>query len=80
MTRKAIRCVLQILSVAIFLGSQYGILSAQSSADSPLWLSYSGEDGPGRGKHIVLIAAEQEYRSEQSDAHAGQDSQPTSRL
>lgn len=34
--------------------------------DSPLWLTYAGGDGPGRGKHIVLIAAEQEYRSEQS--------------
>lgn len=34
--------------------------------DSPQWLTYPGGDGPGRGKHIVLIAAEQEYRSEQS--------------
>jgi type 1 glutamine amidotransferase len=33
---------------------------------SPLWLTYTGGDGPGRGKHIVLIAADQEYRSEQS--------------
>ena len=30
------------------------------------WLTYAGGDGPGRGKHIVLVAAEQEYRSEQS--------------
>ncbi|MAG93636.1 MAG: hypothetical protein CMJ48_07795 [Planctomycetaceae bacterium] len=34
--------------------------------ESPLWLTYKGADGPGRGKHIVLIAADQEYRSEQS--------------
>ncbi|MEC8690915.1 MAG: hypothetical protein VX016_05100 [Verrucomicrobiota bacterium] len=33
---------------------------------SDLWLNYSGSDGPGKGKHVVLIAAEQEYRSEQS--------------
>ena len=33
---------------------------------SPLWLTYEGGDGPGQGKHIVLIAADQEYRSEQS--------------
>ena len=32
----------------------------------PLWLTYQGEDGAGKGKHIVLIAADQEYRSEQS--------------
>jgi hypothetical protein len=30
--------------------------------DSPQWLTYKGGDGPGRGKHIVLIAAEQESR------------------
>jgi Trehalose utilisation len=34
--------------------------------DSPRWLTYSGGEGPGKGKHIVLIAADQEYRSEQS--------------
>ena len=34
--------------------------------DDARWLTYPGGDGPGRGKHIVLVAAEQEYRSEQS--------------
>src|SRR4029077_3874937 len=29
-------------------------------------LIYSGGHGPGRGKHVVLIAADQEYRSEES--------------
>ncbi len=33
---------------------------------SDLWLTYSGQAGPGKGRHIVLIAADQEYRSEQS--------------
>jgi len=33
---------------------------------SPRWLTFTGGAGPGAGKHIVLIAAEQEYRSEQS--------------
>lgn len=66
MTGKAIRCVLQLFTFSFLLGSQPAILSAQSSTDSPMWLSYPGGDGPGRGKHIVLIAAEQEYRSEQS--------------
>jgi hypothetical protein len=35
-------------------------------ADSPRWLTYKGGEGPGHGQHIVLISAEQEYRSEQS--------------
>lgn len=34
--------------------------------ESPLWLTYEGGEGPGAAKHIVLIAADQEYRSEQS--------------
>ena len=43
-----------------------GPLLAHPVPESPQWLTYSGGDGPGKGKHIVLIAAEQEYRSEQS--------------
>ena len=34
--------------------------------ESELWLTYPGGQGHGKGKHVVLIAAEQEYRSEQS--------------
>ena len=40
---------------------------SHSHADDNLqWLTYPGGDGPGKGKRIVLIAADQEYRSEQS--------------
>ncbi len=39
---------------------------AHPVAESPLWLTYPGGDGPGKGRHIVLIAGDQEYRSEQS--------------
>lgn len=34
--------------------------------ESDLWLTYQGGSGPGNGKHVLLIAAEQEYRSEQA--------------
>ena len=34
--------------------------------ESAQWLTYPGGEGPGKGKRIVLIAADQEYRSEQS--------------
>ena len=37
-----------------------------TTAQGDAWLHYSGGEGPGEGKHIVLIAAEQEYRSEES--------------
>jgi len=35
-------------------------------SENPKWLIYPGGEGPGAGKHIVLIAADQEYRSEYS--------------
>ncbi|MFN0074958.1 MAG: ThuA domain-containing protein [Prosthecobacter sp.] len=34
--------------------------------ESTQWLTYPDGDGPGKGRHIMLIAADQEYRSEQS--------------
>jgi hypothetical protein len=42
-----------------------GPLVAQSG-DNLQWLTYPGGEGPGKGRRIVLIAADQEYRSEQS--------------
>ncbi|MEN8785704.1 MAG: ThuA domain-containing protein [Akkermansiaceae bacterium] len=41
-------------------------LSAHPVPESAKWLTYQGGDGPGKGKHIILIAADQEYRSEQA--------------
>ncbi len=41
-------------------------VEAHPVPQSDLWLTYPGGDGPGQGKHVVLIAADQEYRSEQS--------------
>src|SRR5579884_1195622 len=34
-------------------------------ADDP-WVVYEGSDGPGKGKHIVLISGDEEYRSEEA--------------
>lgn len=38
--------------------------AAHPVPESPLWLTYPGGDGPGKGKHVVFVAADQEYRSE----------------
>jgi|GEM_PF-84641 len=40
--------------------------STETESSDELWLTYPGLPGPGKGKHVVLIAAEQEYRSEQA--------------
>jgi hypothetical protein len=42
----------------------FTIACAGLAQQSPL--IYSGGHGPGRGKHVVLIAGDQEYRSEES--------------
>src|SRR5688572_12021862 len=39
---------------------------AVHSATNEQWLTYPGGDSPGKGRRIVLIAADQEYRSEES--------------
>src|SRR5215204_2081815 len=35
-----------------------------ASAADP-WLAIDGGDGPGKGKHVVLISGDEEYRSEE---------------
>jgi len=48
------------------LGCNSILANEHRPAEPELWLTFPGGDGPGKGKHIVLIAAEQEYRAEQS--------------
>jgi hypothetical protein len=35
------------------------------AADPQQWVVYDGKDGPGKGKQIVLVAGDEEYRSEE---------------
>lgn len=56
---KFIHHLIALLTPLVFTGTLH-------AADDVQWLSYPGGDGPGKGKNIVLIAADQEYRSEQS--------------
>lgn len=39
--------------------------SPGSAAAADPWLVFEGGDGPGKGKHIVLISGDEEYRSEE---------------
>src|SRR6266511_5066861 len=34
-------------------------------ADDP-WVVLEGREGPGKGKHVVLVSGDEEYRSEES--------------
>ncbi|MES2709112.1 MAG: ThuA domain-containing protein [Verrucomicrobiota bacterium] len=40
-------------------------LAGSALADSPNHITYPPKDGPGKGKHIVFIAGDEEYRSEE---------------
>ena len=57
---------LRHLLSAIVLLLCCGQAFAHPIPESPKWLTFPGGEGPGKGKHIVLITADQEYRSEQS--------------
>jgi hypothetical protein len=64
-----VRPMMTTICVALLLSWSMVSVERLRAADhpvpeSPLWLTYTGAQGPGKGKHIVLIAADQEYRSE----------------
>jgi hypothetical protein len=39
--------------------------NACKAQDGKTWLQFEGKEGPGKGKHIVLISGDDEYRSEE---------------
>ena len=42
-----------------------GLMSGLARADDP-WITLPGGEGPGKGKHVVLISGDEEYRSEEA--------------
>src|SRR5580692_8634239 len=42
-----------------------GSIAIPAHAADP-WIVYDGFDGPGKGKHIVLVSGDEEYRSEEA--------------
>lgn len=46
------------LSLALLVIFSFGVQAKD-------WVTYEGEEGPGRGKHIVLLSGDEEYRSEE---------------
>lgn len=41
-------------------------LTCSAASAAELWVVYDGFDGPGKGKHIVLVSGDEEYRSEEA--------------
>jgi hypothetical protein len=44
--------------------SWVALLLVAAPAEEVAWVKYPGGDGPGKGKHVVLLAGDEEYRSE----------------
>jgi hypothetical protein len=42
------------------------LLASPAAGASDLWTVYDGFEGPGKGKHIVLVSGDEEYRSEEA--------------
>ncbi len=49
-----------------FLALSLWLVSASLTHAADPWVVYPGGEGPGQGKHIVLVAGDEEYRSEES--------------
>lgn len=56
----------RIIRFPELLMSACAVLAASSVFAADPWVVYEGGDGPGRGKHIVLVSGDDEYRSEEA--------------
>jgi len=66
------RILASLIALSIFV---IGNLEAQQNVPAPqheLWVEYTGADGPGKGKTIVLVSGDEEYRSEEALPMLGQ--------
>lgn len=48
------------------LAAAFAAATFSAHAEEKTWLTFEGQDGPGKGKHVVLLAGDEEYRSEES--------------
>ncbi len=53
------------LAGVVLLAALSCLIDSRVKAADP-WLVFDGFDGPGKGKHIVLITGDEEYRSEEA--------------
>ena len=49
----------------IWAAAGAAVLFSTASVSAADWASYQGKEGPGKGKHIVFVTGDEEYRSEE---------------
>jgi len=67
---KPIRILSLLTLVSILAITATSTFAAEESSTNP-WVVYEGSDGPGAGKHIVLVSGDEEYRSEEAYPQLG---------
>ena len=55
----------ELFTIGVLAFVFVGIIPGAFAAE-PKWVVYDGFDGPGKGKEIVLISGDEEYRSEEA--------------
>ena len=50
----------------LFLGVVCALTAVGPLFGADPWVTYEGKEGPGAGKHIVLVTGDEEYRSEEA--------------
>lgn len=54
------------LVFTFFVAASFTAAAASAADGEPQWVVYEGGEGPGQGKHVVLISGDDEYRSEEA--------------
>ena len=52
--------------VVLVLAWALGVTVQAENDDDAEWVVYEGTQGPGLGKHVVLVSGDEEYRSEEA--------------
>ena len=58
-------CVKALFLVTVLAMAATVLMTAGSARAEDPWVVYDGYDGPGKGKHIVIVSGDEEYRSEE---------------
>jgi hypothetical protein len=61
-----VNIVTQISHRVPFSAAAWACLAVGAANAADPWVVYDGFDGPGKGKHIVLVGGDEEYRSEEA--------------
>lgn len=55
-----------LIALCGFAGCSGTTATQEQESEAQQWVTYSGEEGPGKGKKIVFVSGDEEYRSEEA--------------